>query len=312
MENIPYGYVYRTVNLINGNTYIGQRRLRSDKNWYAYTGSGKLIKAAVKKYGRENFAKHFVGYAFTKSELDLLELEVMREEKRQGKAEYNLFVGAPSFPFHNTWGRLSEEDRQRNRANLSQRNKDLAAARYKTFVENHGEEALAMYLTERNVLRVAKNLGVSKGHVRRLLKERSVKLNHQNVIGRKLPFSTREKIRQAAIKNASKESDSVKARKAAGSELLKDTMNKSAKIKHCKECKIEFSSTRSQVMYCSNLCRQVGSNIANRVSGEELSEMVLVKRMNIAEICLALGCKKSTLYGLLKKHKLPTPTKILP
>jgi len=45
--------VYKTINLVNGKIYVGLHV--TDKLDDDYLGSGKLIQAAIKKYGRENF-----------------------------------------------------------------------------------------------------------------------------------------------------------------------------------------------------------------------------------------------------------------
>lgn len=45
--------IYKIVNLINGNFYIGQ----DSKNNPNYLGSGKILKQAIKKYGKDNFKK---------------------------------------------------------------------------------------------------------------------------------------------------------------------------------------------------------------------------------------------------------------
>lgn len=45
--------IYKSTNLINGMSYIG-KDARDSKT---YLGSGLLVKAAIKKYGRENFVK---------------------------------------------------------------------------------------------------------------------------------------------------------------------------------------------------------------------------------------------------------------
>jgi group I intron endonuclease len=45
--------IYKTTNLINGKIYIGKDKHNNDK----YLGSGKILKQAIIKYGRENFVK---------------------------------------------------------------------------------------------------------------------------------------------------------------------------------------------------------------------------------------------------------------
>lgn len=50
-------YVYETTNNINGKKYIGKRRCKCSIENDFYMGSGKLIKKALNKYGRENFSK---------------------------------------------------------------------------------------------------------------------------------------------------------------------------------------------------------------------------------------------------------------
>ena len=49
-----YGYIYITTNLLNGKKYIGKHK-SSEFEFDKYYGSGKYIKAAIKKYGLENF-----------------------------------------------------------------------------------------------------------------------------------------------------------------------------------------------------------------------------------------------------------------
>lgn len=51
-------YVYIVINLINGKKYIGSsRKPQIDENYY---GSGKIIKAALKKYGKNNFIRNIL------------------------------------------------------------------------------------------------------------------------------------------------------------------------------------------------------------------------------------------------------------
>lgn len=46
--------IYKTTNLINGKIYVGQHSTSANDG---YLGSGKLIKRAIEKYGKENFIR---------------------------------------------------------------------------------------------------------------------------------------------------------------------------------------------------------------------------------------------------------------
>ena len=53
-------YVYETTNLINGKKYIGKRTCNCPIEEDKYMGSGKYIKRAFNKYGKENFKKEIL------------------------------------------------------------------------------------------------------------------------------------------------------------------------------------------------------------------------------------------------------------
>ena len=61
--------VYKTTNIINDKIYVGQ----DSKNNPNYLGSGKIMKRAIKKYGKDNFTKEILEICKTKKELDKLE-----------------------------------------------------------------------------------------------------------------------------------------------------------------------------------------------------------------------------------------------
>lgn len=63
-----YGYIYKTTNLINGKIYIGQHT--SNKFDDTYYGSGYNVKAAIKKYGKNNFKCEVVQECFSYDELN--------------------------------------------------------------------------------------------------------------------------------------------------------------------------------------------------------------------------------------------------
>ena len=68
-----FGIIYVTVNKINGKKYIGQHKCSDESD--NYLGSGKVLLAAIEKYGRENFKRYTLYVAETKEELDEKEVE---------------------------------------------------------------------------------------------------------------------------------------------------------------------------------------------------------------------------------------------
>lgn len=67
-ENVSYvGYIYKLTNTINNKIYIGKRQKpKFDKN---YWGSGVLLSAAYKKYGKDNFTRAVLDWCNTSDEL---------------------------------------------------------------------------------------------------------------------------------------------------------------------------------------------------------------------------------------------------
>lgn len=81
-----YGYIYITENLINGNKYIGKHK--HNKNNKYYLGSGKLLKLAIKKYGKKSFKLSILEYCSSPEELN---------EKEQYWINYYNAVKDPNF-----------------------------------------------------------------------------------------------------------------------------------------------------------------------------------------------------------------------
>ena len=89
-----YHYLYLTTNNINNRYYIG---IHSFKKPYdcKYRGSGKALKQAFKKYGRENFTTVPLLYFYNKLDLEKAEQIIITDHliiEQNGKI-YNLKSG---------------------------------------------------------------------------------------------------------------------------------------------------------------------------------------------------------------------------
>jgi hypothetical protein len=83
-------YIYKIINKINGKWYIGKTN-GQDPN---YMGSGKILKQAYKKYGKENFEKVILETCSTEEELNLREIQWINSTNATiDPMSYNLVEG---------------------------------------------------------------------------------------------------------------------------------------------------------------------------------------------------------------------------
>lgn len=88
-----YGFIYITTNCVNGKRYIGQSSYNK-KNWERYLGSGKYLRAAIKKYGSANFKRTIVCEADTREELSEFEIYFIKfYDAVKSPLFYNVAIG---------------------------------------------------------------------------------------------------------------------------------------------------------------------------------------------------------------------------
>ncbi len=103
-----YGFIYITTNLINGRQYIGQHKGDGEDN---YLGSGSLLKLAINKYGKENFKREVLEFAFTKEELDELErYYIALAQATTDSKFYNIHEGGNGGNTMVGWSEADKED----------------------------------------------------------------------------------------------------------------------------------------------------------------------------------------------------------
>jgi hypothetical protein len=118
--------VYKTTNIINGTIYIGVHKTNDIND--TYIGSGKLLKMAIKKYGRDSFKKEILHIFDNSQDAYLKESELVSELFILDKNNYNLAVGGvPTTDFypnrkylsgknHPMWGKKQSEESNRKRS----------------------------------------------------------------------------------------------------------------------------------------------------------------------------------------------------
>lgn len=83
--------IYKTTNLLNGRYYIGMHEAACVDD--GYLGSGRRIKAEIKKYGRENFKREIIKELGTRQEMIEAEAMLVTEDLRQDPLCLNLKNG---------------------------------------------------------------------------------------------------------------------------------------------------------------------------------------------------------------------------
>jgi hypothetical protein len=108
-----YYTVYQTTNLVNGKIYIGVHKTKNPND--SYLGSNKILKSAIKKYGRKNFKKEILFMYQNEEEMWAKEKELVNEEFVQRNDTYNIgnggvgWTGLGQHIVENKIGILSED-----------------------------------------------------------------------------------------------------------------------------------------------------------------------------------------------------------
>lgn len=133
-----YGFIYITTNNINGKRYIGMCKNTHEKN---YLGSGKVLKDAIKKYGKENFTREILQECQSFEELSRAEKYWIEKFNAVTSCEfYNLTsggFGGNSDYLKEYWNNFSEEERKLCR-NWCKR--DMNGQNNPMFNRTHSEE----------------------------------------------------------------------------------------------------------------------------------------------------------------------------
>jgi len=100
LDKSAYGFIYITNNITNMKKYIGQRKFDNYGGrvfWKNYLGSGSILKKALKKHGRNSFSRKIIAIAYSKEELNELEIYYIKiNDAVISDNYYNISLGGSS------------------------------------------------------------------------------------------------------------------------------------------------------------------------------------------------------------------------
>lgn len=113
-----FGYIYKTTNLVNGKIYIGKKR---GEFTASYKGSGKYLKNALNKYGKDNFSVEVIEYCENLDSQNERERYWIAYYRSLNTPMYNIADGGDGGDLVSC---LSDEDRKKFSDCISRSNKE--------------------------------------------------------------------------------------------------------------------------------------------------------------------------------------------
>lgn len=304
MNDIPYGYVYEITNKINGKTYVGCRKLSLDRYWRQYMGSGIAIISSINKYGKDNFVKSLLGYAYSIDSLFEMEMIYINDRKSRGQgAEYNISSsirsGGDTFSLIDEDRLLDIKRRQSesilkaySEGRIRRSSKWVREDReWEEFKASSGNEIVDIYLETGSIEAVSKKTGFSRSKIREYITESGIELNHMNRFQSKRFPVTEEKL------------ESFYESQRLPEEEKKKYIPKPRTL-ICAYCGEEFKSTSHSAKYCQRKCRRENKRKFNP-EHEKLYREYVTEGKNINDLMEIYKCSQRTVYNMLERNDIP-------
>ncbi len=152
-------YIYMTINLINNKKYIGKRKCVCEIEQDGYLGSGKILKNAIKKYGKENFKKEILEVCDSEKTCNEREKDWIALYNAVNSDEfYNIASGGDG---GNTYAGLSNIELERIKEIKSKKSIGINNPRYNADVSQETRERISNGV-KRHILETGKNSTTGK------------------------------------------------------------------------------------------------------------------------------------------------------
>lgn len=97
MRTWKYNYAYKITCLVTGEEYLGIHSTDKEPEKDNYWGSGTLLRARMRQYGRKNFRKEILSFFNTRHQLSLYERMWITEEIVEDPHYLNLAIGGDPY-----------------------------------------------------------------------------------------------------------------------------------------------------------------------------------------------------------------------
>lgn len=192
----PYGFIYITTNQVNGKKYIGKKKY--NKKADNYLGSGRHLKNAIKKYGKESFARKIISVGYNAN--DLSELEIYYIDKYDAVNSQDYYNIASGGEGGNTFAGKTEEEMKAFSKKRSKISKEMW--------ENRTKEEMMKICTKISEATSGRNnrlygkFGIEHHRYGTKMSEESKKKMSEIRLGKKLPPFSEEHKRKIGESNS--------------------------------------------------------------------------------------------------------------
>tara|TARA_R110000803_G_scaffold26329_1_gene62425 strand:- start:289 stop:918 length:630 start_codon:yes stop_codon:yes gene_type:complete len=204
--------IYKTTNLINNKIYIGKHQTENIND--SYYGSGKALKASIKKHGKENFKKEILFVFDTELEMNDKEVELITEEFVSRTDTYNMGVGGEGGAHFKgkthskeTMQRITEKLKNRDWSSRKGRPAHNKGKKDSAETRNRKSEALRKRgpMSEETKERISKSLRGSSGYSETISKRMIANTNSKNHKSEEYKKKQSEAMKAAWVKRKQKQ-----------------------------------------------------------------------------------------------------------
>lgn len=180
--------IYKITNILNGKIYVGKHQTKDLND--GYMGSGKSIKFAIRKYGKQNFKKEILFIFDNEIEMNAKEKELITEDFVIRDDTYNIGIGGEGGPHFRgkTHGQYMKD------INSSDTHREKISKGLKLYYQDNGIPTKGLKRSEEYKRKISE-CREGKNH-----SEETKKSISDSLKGRKHSEETKQKMREARQK----------------------------------------------------------------------------------------------------------------